>query len=189
MAVKLFVGVSADKALDITIRPLYVDSKLREYTTGKPHDVTDREFVVRRSFRINDALPEDAAAPKWLWQLGAWLLVDRDSGRVSQIRLPDFEPLHSEVSWYRDYSAYCGITGNGERVIAVVAQIGNKKPLYRKELGQSSAGEFPGAECAAPHWDRKPPQVTFLPRNGDKFSVNVSGRFADPVPDSAAEEQ
>src|SRR5208283_4948230 len=115
---KLHVGLTEEKTIDITVRALYVDTKLKEYTTGKPHDVTDREFVVRRAFRINDALPEDApATPKWLWQRGGWLLVDRDSGRVSQIRLPDFEPF-SEVSWYRDYAAYCGITGNGERVIA-----------------------------------------------------------------------
>ena len=190
VAVKLYLDASAERTLDITVRPLYVDSRLREYTTGKPHDVTDREFVVRRAFRINDSLPDDApATPRWLWRRGGWLLVDRDSGRVSQIRLPDFEPFYSEVSWYRDYAAYCGITGNGERVIAVVAQIGNKKALYRKELGQASATEAPDANCAAPRWDRKPPQVTFLPKHGEKFSVNVSGRFVDPVPDSAAEEQ
>src|ERR1035438_816132 len=82
--VKLFTGASADRTLDIAIRPLYVDSKLKEYTTGKPHEVTDRVFAVRRAFRINDSLPEDAqTSPKWLWQRGGWLLVDRDSGRVS----------------------------------------------------------------------------------------------------------
>ena len=46
--------------MDITVRPLYVDSRLKEFTTGDSHDVTDREFVVRRAFRINDALPDDA---------------------------------------------------------------------------------------------------------------------------------
>src|ERR1700744_1184536 len=67
--VKLFVGPSEDKTLDIVVRPLYIDTKLKEFTTGDTHDVTDREFVVRRAYRINDALPEDPRrSPKWLWQ-------------------------------------------------------------------------------------------------------------------------
>ena len=75
--------------MDITVRALYVDAKLKEFTTGKPHDVTDREFVVRRAFRINDALPEiRTRRPKWLWQRGGWLLVDRVSGKVTQLKLP-----------------------------------------------------------------------------------------------------
>ncbi len=83
-------------------------------------------------------LPDDTRkAAKWLWQRGGWLLVDRVSGKISLIKLPDFDPFYSDVSWYRDYAAYCGITSNGERVIAVVAEIGGKKALFRKELGKS----------------------------------------------------
>ena len=188
--VKLFIGPAGDKTLDITVRALYVDSKLKEFTTGKPHDVTDREFAVRRAFRINDALPDDPRkSPRWLWQLGEWLLVDRSSGKVTRLKLPDFDPFYSEVSWYRDYAAYCGLSGNAERLLAVVAQIGVKKPLYRKELGKASGGDQPDADCAVPHWDRQPARVTFLPRAGEKFSVNVSGHVADTAPESSAEEQ
>ena len=118
MPVKLFVGPSEDKTVDITVRALYVDTKLKDFTTGDAHDVTDREFVIRRAYRINDALPEDLhKTPKWLWQRGGWLLVDRVSGKISLVKLPDFDPFYSEVSWYRDYAAYCGITSNGERLI------------------------------------------------------------------------
>jgi hypothetical protein len=188
--VKLFIGPSEDKTLDITVRALYVDSKLKEFTTGKPHDVTDREFVVRRAFRINDALPDDPRkSPKWLWQRGGWLLVDRGTGRITPLKLPDFDPFYSEVSWYRDYAAYCGVSGNAERLLAVVGQIGVKKPLYRKELGKASGGDSPDSDCAAPHWDRQPARVTFLPTAGEKFSVNVSGHVADSPPESSAEEQ
>ena len=188
--VKLFVGPAEDKTMDITVRPLYIDSKLKEFTTGKQHDVTDRAFVVRRAFRINDALPDDARkSPKWLWQRGGWLLVDRSSGKITQLKLPDFDPFYSEVSWYRDYSAYCGLTGNAERVLAVVAQIGGRKPLYRKELGKASGGDLPDADCAAPHWDRQPARVTFLPKAVEKFSVTVSGHIADLAPESSTEEQ
>lgn len=189
-AVKVFAGPSEDRAIDITVRALYVDTKLKEFTTGKPHDVTDREFVVRRAFRINDALPDDPRkTTKWLWQLGGWLLVDRSSGKITQLKLPDFEPVYSDVSWYRDYAAYCGVTSNGERLLAVVAQIGVRKALYRKELAKVSSGDFPGSDCAAPHWDRRPARVTFLPKAGEKFTVNVIGHVADAAPESSAEEQ
>jgi hypothetical protein len=36
------------KALEIKVRALFVDVRLKEYTIGLPHDVTDRLFVVRR---------------------------------------------------------------------------------------------------------------------------------------------
>jgi len=190
MPVKLFAGPAEDTTMNIPVRPLYVDSRLKEFTTGAAHDVTDREFVVRRAYRINDALPDDPKkSPKWLWQRGGWLLVDRVSGKMSLVKLPDFDPFYSEVSWYRDYAAYCGITSNGERVNAVVAEIGGKKPLFRKELGKSSMGDSSDSNCAPPHWDRQPPRVTFLPKAGDKFTVNVSGRFADEAPDNDSDEE
>jgi hypothetical protein len=187
--VKLFVGASESKTIDIMVSPLFVDSKLKEYTTGKPHDVTDRQFVVRRAFRINDALPDEARkSPKWLWQLGGWLLVDRSTGRVTAIKLQDFDPYYSDVSWYRDYAAYCGTTGNGEKIDALVVQIGVKKPLYRKELGRADGGEQPDSDCAAPQWERQPVRVTFLPKTGDKLSVAVRGRFVDEMADDDSDE-
>jgi len=155
--VKVFIGPLEDKTIDISVRALYVDAKLREFTTGKQHDVTDREFVIRRAFRINDALPDDPhKSPKWLWQRGGWLLVNRSSGKITQLKLPDFDPFYSEVSWYRDYAAYCGVTNNAERVLAVVAQMGVKKPLYRKELGKANGGDSPESDCAVPQWERQP---------------------------------
>jgi len=188
--VKVYLGPLEDKSIDITVRVLFVDTKLKEYTTGKPHDVTDRTFVVRRAFRINDALPDEARkSPSWLWQLGGWLLVDRSSGRVTQLKLPDFDAFYSDASWYRDYAAYCGTTNNGEHLVAVVTQLGIKKPLYHKELGKASGGELPDSDCAAPRWDRKPSRVTFAPKVGEKFTVNVSGHVADLAPEPPAEEQ
>jgi len=44
-AAKWYVGPQA-KALDVKIRALYVDTRLKEFTTGLPHEVTDRLFVV-----------------------------------------------------------------------------------------------------------------------------------------------
>lgn len=188
--VKLLVGPTGNRTIDITVPPLYVDTKLKEFTTGKSHDVTDREYVIRQAYRINDSLPDDSSKTiKWLWQRGGWLPVNRTSGKITYLRLPDFDPLYSDVSWYCDYAAYCGIAGNGERVIAVVAQIGVRKPLYRKDVAKASAGDLPDSDCAQPHWKRQPARVTFLPKNGERFTVNVSGRFADQVADTPAEEQ
>jgi hypothetical protein len=187
--VKVFIGAAEIRTMDITVSPLFVDAKLKEYTTGKQHDVTDRQFVVRRAFRINDALPDEARkSPKWLWELGGWLLVDRSSGRITPIKLLDFDPFYSEVSWYRDYAAYCGTTANGEKLDAVVVQIGVKKPLYRKELGKANGGEQSDSDCSAPQWNRQPARVTFLPKVGDKLSVTVRGRFVDEVPDDDSDE-
>ena len=141
--VKLFVGPPKTRHRHHGAA-LYVDTKLKEFTTGDAHDVTDRKFVVRRAYRINDALPDDTRkSPKWLWQRRRMVAGGPRSGKITLVKLPDFDPFYSEVSWYRDYAAYCGITSNGERVIAVVAEIGGKKPLFRKELGKASGGDSP----------------------------------------------
>lgn len=190
MSVKLSVGPSEDKSVDIAVRPLIVDGQVKDFTTGDSHDVTDREFVVRRAYRINDALPEDShKAPKWLWQRGGWLLVDRKSGKATLLKLPDFDALYSQVSWYRDYAAYCGIPSSGDKVNAVVAEIGGKKPLFHKDLGKSAMGDDPDGSCATPQWARQPARVTFLPKAGEKFTVTVNGRFADEIPDNDSDEQ
>jgi hypothetical protein len=186
--VKLLLGPSEEQSVSITVRPLYLDTKLKEYTTGQAHDITDRVFVIRRAYRVNDSLPtESSAQPRWLWQRGGWLLVDRNTGRITQIKLPDFDPYYSDVSWYRDYAAYCGVADDGERVSAIVAQITTKKPIYKKQL-EKLGGEFPDAVCAPPLWQRKPIRVTFTPQSGDKLSVDVNGRFADVTPDTPGEE-
>src|SRR4051812_46152580 len=101
--------VSGKKMLALKVRPLFVDARLKEYTTAAAHDVTERLFVVRRVFRLNDALPEETAA-HWQWQRGGWLLVDRVTGRVSAIALAEFDAFYSTASWYRDYVAYCGVS-------------------------------------------------------------------------------
>ena len=52
-------------------RGLYVDTRLKEYTTGVPHEGTDRLVVVRRVFRLNDTLPDETGpTPRWQWERG-----------------------------------------------------------------------------------------------------------------------
>jgi len=180
MEVKWFVGPSETKTMALNVRPFYVDGRLREFTLGDPHDVTDHLFVVRRAFRVNDALPQDARLPaNWRWQRGGWLLVDRSSGHISPISLPYFDPFYSAASWYRDYVAYCGLADDGEKLYAVVAELGRKKPLVRKELGAPGGGDMPDSECPAPTWQRQPSRVSFEPRAGQKVSFAVRGHSAD----------
>lgn len=183
MPVKLFIGPTEDKTVPMQVRPLFVDTKLKEFTTGETHYVTDRLFVVRRAFRVNDSLPTDEKKlPKWMWQRGGWVMVDTLTGRVSQVVLPDFDPYYSDVAWYRDYAAYCGLSEDASKVYANVVAIGRKKPLLRRPLANATNGETQDSECATPQWDRQPPRVTFLPKNAAKFTFTLPDRSIDLAP-------
>lgn len=178
--VKLFVGPNEDTSLEMAVQPLLVDGRIKEFVTGSPHDVTDRAFVVRRAYRINDQIAEDGkTVPRWKWQRGGWLMVNRDTGRVSQLSLPEFDPYYSAASWYRDYAAYCGVSDDGEKLYAVVAQIGRRKPVVRKDLGAAHGRDLPDSECPAPEWQRQPARVTFVPVGGSKLTFEVRGHAAD----------
>jgi hypothetical protein len=75
-AIKWYVGENESKCLDLKVRTLYVDNRAREFTVGTVHDVTERVFVVRRAFRVNDSLPGETASPAgWVWQRGGWSMV------------------------------------------------------------------------------------------------------------------
>jgi hypothetical protein len=183
MAVKWFVGAES-RAIEIRARPLYVDTRLKEFTTGLPHDVTDRLFVVRRVFRLNDALPsENGTVPRWRWERGGWLLVDRLTGRVTQINLPEFDSFYSTASWYRDYVAYCGVSDDGKKSFAMVAQLGRRKPVLKKPLGEAEGGDLPDSECPAPAWERSPTRVTFQPDEQQKLTFSIRGHAVDIVID------
>ena len=81
MAVKLYLGPDEDHTAPMKVRALYVDTKLKEFVTGEVHEVTDRLFVVRRAYRLNNSLPSDESkAPSWVWERGGWLMVDRLTG-------------------------------------------------------------------------------------------------------------
>ena len=183
ITVKVFAGAAEDSAADLKVRPLYVDGRLREYTRGEPHEVTDRAFVVQQAYRLNDALAGERG-PQWRWQLGGWLLVERATGRVRRLSLFDFSPSASQVSWYRDYAAYCGLSEKDGKRYAVVTQLGRRMPLLRQQVE---------ADCAAPVWQRNPPRVSFSPAGGEKRTFEVRGNSVDPAPETddepKAEEQ
>jgi len=181
-------NATGQKLLDLKVRPLFVDSRLKEYTTGMPHELTDRLFVVRRAFRINDALPAESAA-RWQWQRGGWLLVDRLTGRVSQLNLSEFDPFYSTASWYRDYIAYCGVSDDGKKLFAIVAQVGRRKPILKKEVGEPGGDDDPDSECPPPAWERTPMRVTFVPDVDQKVMFAIRNRVVDVVNDADEAEQ
>jgi hypothetical protein len=179
---------TGEKLFDLKVRPLFVDTRLKEYTTGNPHELTDRLFVVRRAFRINDALPADST-PHWQWQRGGWLLVDRATGHISTLNLPEFDAFYSTASWYRDYIAYCGVSDDGKKLYAIVAQVGRRKPILKRDVGEPAGDTNPDSECPAPTWERSPMRVTFVPDDDQKVVFSVRNRAVDVVNDSEEAEE
>jgi hypothetical protein len=177
----------------LKVRALLVDGVLKEWTNGDAHDVTDRSFVVRRVIRLNDALPTDKPGPTdkashWVWQRGPWLLVDRVTGHVTALRLPDYDPGVSQVSWFRDYAAYCGLTPSGKSLYAVVAQIAARKPVLAKKLAAFDAENHPDPVCAPPDWQREPLRIAFHPTGGDAVSYDIVPGSAVMVEDTGDED-
>src|SRR5579863_9597327 len=159
-AAQWFTGAAVeDKPTNIKIRALIVDGRVKEFVLGIPHEVTDRLFVVRRVFRVNDSLPEDSA-PRWEWQRGGWMLVDRVTGHVSAVNLQEFDAFYSAASWYRDYVAYCGVADDGKKTFAIVAQLSRRKPVLKKPLSDGvSEDAAADSACPAPVWQRGPERV------------------------------
>jgi hypothetical protein len=205
---------AASGETELKIRALRVDGVLKEWTTGEAHDVTDRSFVVRRAIKLNDALPSDDpsekpatadkatagakppeksaekpahAASTWVWQRGPWLLVDRATGHVLALKLPDYDPGVSQVSWFRDYGAYCGVTTSGKSLYAVVAQVEARKPVLAKKLAAFDAESHPDPVCGLAEWQRSPLRVTFHATGKDAVSFDVVPGSAVLVEDAGDE--
>ena len=180
--VKYYVGADETTALDLKVRPLLVNGEIKEYTMGEAHEVSERVFVVRQASRLNDALPDEPkGASRWRWHPGGWLMVDRGSAHITKLTLPNYDAFYSTASWYRDLVAYCGISDNGARLYAMVAQIGRRKALLQKALGAPAGGDLPDSECGEPTWQRQPTRVTFAPKDKDKVSFAIRS-FAEEIP-------
>jgi len=187
-------GGEAQKPLMLKVRGLFLDGRLKEYTVGPFHEVTDRLFVVRRAFRMNDNLPDDPAfPPRWQWQRGGWLVVDRLTGHISPIPMPEFDAYYSAAGWYRDYAAYCGVSEDGKQLYAVVAQLGRRKPVLKKLLGSNSIeaddSAPPDSACPAPLWQRTPARVTFEPSAAAKQTFAIRGHVVDLVNETEEDEE
>jgi hypothetical protein len=165
----------SDETSTLKVRPLFVDERQKEWTTGELHDVTDRSFTIRRALRLNDALPTDAA-PHWTWQPGPWLLVDRATGHIAALHLPDFDPAVSDAVWFRDYAAYCGIATTAKGgLVAVVAQLGARRPVVQRPIGPWPQANHFIPVCQPAKWQRLPVRVTLQPTAAEGFTFDVVG--------------
>jgi hypothetical protein len=135
--------------------------------------------------RLNDSLPGDKQG-HWVWQRGPWLMVDRVTGHVAALKLPDYDPGVSQVSWFRDYGAYCGLTASGKSLYAVVAQLAARKPVLARKVDafDPDPKSRPDPVCAPPDWQREPLRVTFHPTGKDALSFEIVPGSALLVEDS-----
>jgi len=170
----------------LPVRALLVNGAVKDWTTGETHDITDRSFVVRRAVRLNNSLPGDKQE-QWVWQRGPWLLVDRTTGHIAALKLPDYDPAVSRVAWFRDYAAYCGVTPSGKSLYAVVAQLAVRKPVLSKKLEAFDAAESAAAVCGSPEWQRNPARVTFHPSGKAAVSYDIVPGSAVLVEDDGAD--
>jgi hypothetical protein len=158
----------------LRIRPLYVDNIQKEWTVGEVHDVTDRTFVIRRALRVNDSLPAESV--RWAWQPGPWLMVDRISGHVTAVHLPDFDPIISNVVWFRDDAAYCGIASTAKGgIVAIVTQLGARKPIVQKLLAPWPQPAATNPVCAVAIWQRTPMRATLQLTGAQPVTYDVVG--------------
>jgi hypothetical protein len=183
------VAAKGEASPSLRVRALMVDGREKEWTVGEAHDVTDRSFTVRRAMRLNDALPGDAQA-RWSWQPGPWLLVDRTTGRVTALHLPDFDDAVSDAVWFRDYAAYCGVgtTAKGG-LFAVVAQLGARRAVVQKQIGAWPQTAPAAPVCKAAVWQREPMRVTFAPAGGGAMTFDVVGAASLVEEGDPADEQ
>lgn len=156
----------------IKIRPLVIDGRVKEYSTGSYHQITEKLTVVRQVIRINNALPSGAEKnPQWVWELGGWVSVNSTTGHIAEIKLPEFDNRESEASWFQDYAAYCGTAEDGNVHYVMVFEIGKRRPLLRKAWSNRS--------CAAPEWDKDPIRVTFEAPDGRKLRFSIHDNIAE----------
>ncbi len=171
-------GATPSSDSTLKVRPLLVDGRQKEWTTGDAHDVTDRSFTIRRAIRLNDALPADPAA-HWVWQPGSWLLVDRTTGHITALHLPDFDAAVSSVVWFRDYAAYCGVATTAKGgLFAVVAQLSGTATARRVAQKQIEKWPRPNASipvCQPAEWQRQPIRATIRPVNDDPITFDIVG--------------
>jgi len=135
---------------------------------------------------VGKPAPSEKQSP-WVWQRGPWLLVDRVTGHIAALKLPDYDPGVSQVVWFRDYGAYCGVTASGKSLYAVVAQVEARKAVLAKKLSAFDAESHPNPVCGLTDWQREPLRVTFHPTGREAASFDVIPGSAVLVEDAGDE--
>ncbi len=92
----------------------------------------------------------------------------------------------SNVSWYRDYAAYCSYSEDGKKIYGVVAQLTRRKPVLKKLFDGAAGPPEPtdvavDSACPVIAWQRAPIRVTFEPAVGAKQTFEIRGRLVDLI--------
>lgn len=157
---------------ELHVRPLFVDGKQTEWIADGVHAVTEKLWLGQQIMRLNNLLPGERGSG-WVWQRGPWVEINRSTGRLKPVKLPDFDPRTSNPVWFRDYAAYCGVQQDpkGDSPVAVVWQLGSKKPMFLKQI----PGD-PGTArtCSPATWQREPLVVTIHPEGQQDIPVPLS---------------
>jgi hypothetical protein len=157
-------------------------------SSTKTSDITTAGAKPASARAASTAKPASARAEStWVWQRGPWLLVDRVTGHVIALKLPDYDPGVSQLVWFRDYGAYCGVTATGKSLYAVVAQVEARKPVLAKKLAPFDPENHPEPVCGPAEWQREPLRVTFHPTGREAVSFEVIPGSAVLVEDAGDE--
>ena len=106
------------------------------------------------------------------------------------MNLPDFDVVYSPATWYRDYVAYCGVSDDGNKRFAIVAELNRRKPVLKKPLSTAMLDDAaPDSACSAPVWQRSPVRVSFEAPGNDKQTFAIRGHIADIVNDAEEDEE
>jgi hypothetical protein len=102
--------------------------------------------------------------------------VDRTTGHITALHLPDFDNEVSEAVWYRDYAAYCGTASTAKGgLFASVAQLGARRAVVQKPIGKWPQTVPPDPVCKLAQWQRAPMRVTLQASNGEPMTFDVVG--------------
>ena len=98
------------------------------------------------------------------------------TGHITALHLPDFDSAVSDVVWFRDYAAYCGIATTGKGgLFAIVAQLGARRPVVLKQIGPWPQSNHFIPVCQPAQWQRLPMRVTLKPTGGEPTTYDVVG--------------
>ena len=80
---------------------------------------------------------------------------------MTALKLPDYDPGVSQVSWFRDYGAYCGVTASGKNLYAGVAQVAAGKAVLAMKLAGFDPASHADPVCSVAEWQREPSRIRF----------------------------
>jgi hypothetical protein len=191
-------NATGQRTLDRKVCPLFVDTRLQEYTTGTPHERTDRLFLVQRAFLLNDALPAENAplkrAPIRTPRAGSG---SAEAGCSSTNRPRDPSPSStcpSSIPSIED-KLVSGLRrllrGIGKPQEALRdSRLGrSRKPILRKDTGEPVGTDDPDSECPPAIWERTSMRVTFQPDDKQKLVFSIRSRTVDVVNDAEETEE